>query len=711
MAVAELRDVLGAHPRAWGLNRTAAFILEERGRPVRLETLVRPHPRADGVVVDEIDPVAVNHRLRAGAVLRLGSLHRLHAGVARFALEAERTLGVDLTVAAAVGFSPATLTLEGPRTGRFVVTTTGTVSVGSCELGTGAGGWFPGARDLTIVGGDVPWSVVTVDVAAPSASELIGWVDESLAGQAAFADFRCGDDARSMREAVADAWREPDLVARYLAADDSRSRSRCVWFGLPSMARDDPLTGAASRRVHLLLPRRPRLSERPDGSATLEHGGASIPVCAAALPVIRSLVAGEVITVADVRAVGAEAVVTELADHGFVGLDSEPSDAVAVPTTLAEVLAPVDEATFRSDYLDQAPLYVAGTDDRFRSLLPWEVLDRMLVEHPDDWGNTEPGGLPRWTIDLARRGAILPPTTALHDGGLDAAALRDTLRRGATLLVSGIDVAHVPLGRLAADVERVVGERAQLYAFATFGTEFVFNVHADKADVLILQVEGRKHWDVYPPGDPTKVADPVWSGELCPGDVLYLPRGWLHVAVPRDEQSVHVRFSLPRRRTSDLLRWLDEELRRTGPFREDLRLSDQAQLDEMRAEVRGQLSPDLLDRFLWAHDGTKTAREAVPPLPLSATRAVLPANADPRLQWLGTREVPNRRSHDGRVEVHAQRQRFTVDAWLWDALAPVRDGGVMALDDLLAGVGDADRERARRTIVDLVLAGHLWIDP
>jgi len=70
-------------------------------------------------------------------------------------------------------------------------------------------------------------------------------------------------------------------------------------------------------------------------------------------------------------------------------------------------------------------------------------------------------------------------------------------------------------------------------------------LHTDRQDVLVVQCEGRKHWRVFPPLVPMpsayqergKVGDvviedevgaPVLETTLEPGDILYVPRGFVH---------------------------------------------------------------------------------------------------------------------------------------------------------------------------------------
>ena len=90
------------------------------------------------------------------------------------------------------------------------------------------------------------------------------------------------------------------------------------------------------------------------------------------------------------------------------------------------------------------------------------------------------------------------------------------------------------------------------------------NAHTDDRDVLILQIHGRKKWTVWniPPipfpfkeeemGKTNRVPDDVLMNDsdrrefvMEPGDVLYLPRGYLHVAKTlSDASSLHMTLAI-----------------------------------------------------------------------------------------------------------------------------------------------------------------------
>lgn len=94
-----------------------------------------------------------------------------------------------------------------------------------------------------------------------------------------------------------------------------------------------------------------------------------------------------------------------------------------------------------------------------------------------------------------------------------------------------------------------------------------FAAHYDDIEAFILQIEGRKHWKVYEPKtedeklpryssrDFTKheISAPSFEFVLNPGDLLYLPRGFVHQCFSDPEQhSLHITVSVYQRNA-----WID----------------------------------------------------------------------------------------------------------------------------------------------------------
>jgi len=86
--------------------------------------------------------------------------------------------------------------------------------------------------------------------------------------------------------------------------------------------------------------------------------------------------------------------------------------------------------------------------------------------------------------------------------------------------------------------------------------------HTDDRDVIIVQVYGHKHWRVWdapnglcykeeqlgkgqPPLRAEELGEPTISDTLEQGDILYMPRGFLHEANTSDTTSLHITFAIP----------------------------------------------------------------------------------------------------------------------------------------------------------------------
>lgn len=102
---------------------------------------------------------------------------------------------------------------------------------------------------------------------------------------------------------------------------------------------------------------------------------------------------------------------------------------------------------------------------------------------------------------------------------------------------------------------------ARVCSYFTPAKSAGFAPHYDDIDAFIIQCEGRKKWTIHAPDadsqwPPTSsenftpqqmesMADRrVWSGWLEEGDMLYLPRGYIHSARTGKGHSLHVTISV-----------------------------------------------------------------------------------------------------------------------------------------------------------------------
>lgn len=103
-----------------------------------------------------------------------------------------------------------------------------------------------------------------------------------------------------------------------------------------------------------------------------------------------------------------------------------------------------------------------------------------------------------------------------------------------------------------AQLQHITQEGQALIAQQHFESPQVAHI-LDDIDAFLLQTEGRKHWKVYAPSDKDQrpleeMEEPkdnlVFDGWLNAGDLLYLPRGFIHCAhTDSKHDSLHVTTS------------------------------------------------------------------------------------------------------------------------------------------------------------------------
>ncbi|MFE4856487.1 JmjC domain-containing protein [Streptomyces sp. NPDC056670] len=172
------------------------------------------------------------------------------------------------------------------------------------------------------------------------------------------------------------------------------------------------------------------------------------------------------------------------------------------------------------------------------------------------------GGLMRTPyVELVREGEVVPAvefSTAVDaaDGPGEAFADPDRIMRllaeGATLLLPRLDRWNASVGALTALLSQDLGRVTEAFCLATMVGRRGPAVHEDDADVLVVQLAGRKEWTLYDapagrrghPGPAPHPGAPALRAVVGAGDVLYVPRGTPHAATGNDGLSVHLALTL-----------------------------------------------------------------------------------------------------------------------------------------------------------------------
>lgn len=276
-----------------------------------------------------------------------------------------------------------------------------------------------------------------------------------------------------------------------------------------------------------------------------------------------------------------------------------------------DVRAPVDRAhadkligllqagAFFEDVWQQRELHLRSVFDtgEIESIFPLQKFDEVLTS----------GSLVSPHLDIVRGGRkVAAPFTASPSPATDVAHVLRELKQGATLRVAHIEHYLPSLSRFCRGLERALHMpiRANLYMTPPFSQGF--QPHFDLDDIFVLQVLGQKQWlwhasytnqaelpNADMPFDAAKhasIALPRPIG-LAAGDVLYLPRGFMHEARTEETVSIHITFAVIGLNLGQLVEQLlrrraltDVRLRRTLSFDPAVEPDERA-LDELAAEI------------------------------------------------------------------------------------------------------------------------------
>ncbi|MFG2502249.1 cupin domain-containing protein [Streptomyces sp. NPDC048441] len=236
----------------------------------------------------------------------------------------------------------------------------------------------------------------------------------------------------------------------------------------------------------------------------------------------------------------------------------QDTDATAGVGVLETRLTSLSREQFARDVWARKALLTRGASD-FCDLFSAEAVDELISRR----------GLRTPFLRVAKDGSTLPESSFTSPGGvgatiadqLDDTALWRGFADGATLVLQALQRTWEPVADFSARLSGELGHPVQANAYVTPPQNRGFDDHYDVHDVFVLQIDGAKRWLVHEPVHPDPLRDQPWTDRrsavaeaakdkayidtvLQPGDVLYLPRGWLHAAQAQGEVSIHLTFGI-----------------------------------------------------------------------------------------------------------------------------------------------------------------------
>ena len=229
------------------------------------------------------------------------------------------------------------------------------------------------------------------------------------------------------------------------------------------------------------------------------------------------------------------------------------------------MLSPIEPATFFNEYWEKRPLVISRSQpDYYRELLSMKDIDSII----------------RFTkyklsgVELVKDGSKVPPGSSEignyinSDGVPDVNKLYNAYCQGYSFVINGLHERWKPVSVFQRNLEVFLNHPVSINMYMTPKNSRGFAPHFDTHEVFIVQVEGSKLWRIYDspitlpvlsnqkdlPKFTNELSTPVTEICLNAGDLLYIPRGYIHEACTSESFSIHLTAGVHVFRWSDLMK-------------------------------------------------------------------------------------------------------------------------------------------------------------
>ena len=200
-----------------------------------------------------------------------------------------------------------------------------------------------------------------------------------------------------------------------------------------------------------------------------------------------------------------------------------------------------DVSRFAAENWGRSPL-ICRSRDSFDDLLSSEAIIDLLELSAR-----------RPMMRMVRDGATIAPaeyTKSVRMGGISTSDVADVdrvagqLAAGATLVLQNLERVHPPIRAFAFALQTEISHPVQANAYLSPPGAAGLGRHADTHDVIVIQLDGAKSWDI----------EGLGLIEIAGGDVVYIPRGCPHAASTAARHSLHLTVGISAITLGDVVR-------------------------------------------------------------------------------------------------------------------------------------------------------------
>lgn len=262
------------------------------------------------------------------------------------------------------------------------------------------------------------------------------------------------------------------------------------------------------------------------------------------------------------------------------------------PSSIEHLLAPIDLLDFCAEFWERRHLHLERDADHHTALLDHDRIESLIAD-----AAAAPADTAR--LQTVRLVDGRPQSFPLSPGATEADvrdALVHAVSSGYSVIANGLHHFDAQVSMATRAFEDAFGHPCGANLYLTPPEAAGLAAHHDPLESFLLQLSGSKTWHLAPPLHDLPLVDdevrpgafePTTTVRLTAGDLLYIPRGWLHAGESHDDLSVHLSVQANPVRWVDLVVELvriaarsDPGLRTSVPLQRATTGEDRRELDE-----------------------------------------------------------------------------------------------------------------------------------